>query len=228
MSVLEIKIFWLHTHAHAHTHTYTHLYIVLCILQPWKHLRPHLISKPEHKPTVSPNRQISYQTKSICSFTQTHFYRSDRVEARILSLVKAHFGGDVPPRCSLSSPPDAQPPLPAFFHVSLAFITFHNDQLPLFHLYVKTNPDYLKYPTYNSPLLCSIPFDSRLTHIALGPIGVRLWGALKPPHLISFHHLTREALKPQCQLLLFFFSFFLGSPMRTGHPPIRDLFTFCD
>lgn len=52
--------------------------------------------------------------------------------------------------------------------------------------------------------LCCIPFDSRLTQMAPGPRGVRLWGALKPPLLIPFHHLTREALKPQGQLLPFF------------------------
>lgn len=114
------------------------------------------------------------------------------------------------------NPPDAQPPLPAFFRVSLAFISFHNDQLPLFHLYVKTNPDYWKYPTYNSPLLCSIPFDSRLTHIAFGPIGVRLWGALKPPSSYLLSSSNPGSLETAASVIAFFFSFLFFRAAQCG------------
>lgn len=219
------KIFWLHPH------TYTHLYTVLCILQLWKHVRPHLISKPEHKLNVLPERQISHQTKSICSFPpHTFFTAVTASKLGFFLLWKRTSAGTFHRGAPSPNPPDAQPPLPAFFRVSLAFISFHNDQLPLFHLYVKTNPDYLKYPTYNSPLLCSIPFDSRLTHIAFGPIGVRLWGALKPPSSYLLSSSNPGSLETAASVIAFFFflSFFSGSPMRTGHPPIRGLFTFCD
>lgn len=89
--------------------------------------------------------------------------------------------------------------------VSLVFTTFPNHRAPLVRIYPKTNLDYFKDTTYNFPLSAVFPFDSRLTHVASGPIGVRLWGASKPPLLIPFHHLTRDALKPQGQLLPFLF-----------------------
>lgn len=142
--------------------------------------------------------------------------------------IKAHFGGAIHNRSLffflLSLHPHVQPLYLNYFDFHLFSELFIMIGHYLVHIYPKTNLDYFKYPTYNFPPLRSIPFDSRLTHMASGPIGVRLWGALKPALLIPFHHLTREALKPQGQLL----PFFSDSPMRTGQQPIRVLFTFCD
>lgn len=123
--------------------------------------------------------------------------------------IKSHFGRAIHNRSlfsslSLSLHPHVQPLYLNYFDSHLFSELFIMIRHYLVHIYPQTNLDYLKYPTYNFPPLCSIPFDSRLTHMAPGPIGVRLWGALKPARLIPFHHLTREALKPQGQLLPFF------------------------
>ena len=143
---------------------------------------------------ITPLRQTS------CS----HILKWWKTPMQIFSI-KADFGGAIHTLSSPSFSPRAQPLQPELFRVRLVFITFHNHQTSLVRIYPKTNLDYFKYPTYNFPPLRSIPFDSRLTHTAPGPIGVRLWGALKPLLLIPFHHLSRVALKPRGQLLPFFF-----------------------
>lgn len=52
--------------------------------------------------------------------------------------------------------------------------------------------------------------------MASGPMGVRLWGALKPPLRIPFHHPAREALKPQGELLPLFSFLFFCQTVRCG------------
>lgn len=190
------------------THTYNHPYIVLCILQPCKHLRPHLNSKPKHKLLVSPDVKFHIRrNQSARPPPHVSFFFLPQWPRRTSDLVS----GESAPRRGRST---AVLPLRSTGRAASSariissftciqdFSSWSAATVP--HLCGKLTPIFWYIQFIIPPFLCSIPIDSRLTHIASGPIGVRLWGALKPPRLIPFHHRTREALKPQGQLLRFF------------------------
>lgn len=210
------------------THTYNHPYIVLCILQPCKHLRPHLNSKPKPKLLVSPDVEFHTRRNRSARPPPHHVPFFTAVTApnlRFCLLCKRtsagtfHRGAPSPLRRTRS----LLRPHYFEFHLHSGLFTMLSRHRSTFMW--KTNPDYLKYPTYNSPLSLQyshwFTLDSYRFRANGGPPLGRLETASSYP-LSSSNPGSLETAGP---VIAFFLR---GGAMRTGHQPIRGLFTFCD
>lgn len=155
------------------------------------------------------------------------FYRSDRAEPQIVSVWRRtsagtfHRGAPSPLHRtrSLLCPHSFE------FHLHSGLFIMVSRHCSTFMW--KTNPDYLKYPTYNFPLSLQyshwFTLDSYRFRANRGPPLGRLETASSYP-LSSSNPGSLETAGP----VIAIFFFWGGSPMRTGHQPIRGLFTFCD
>lgn len=127
--------------------------------------------------------------------------------------VKAHLGGDVPPRCSLSAPPASSARIHSSFTCIRGFFIMVSRHCSTFMW--KTNPDYLKYPIYNFPLSLQyshwFTLDSDRFRANRGPPLGRLETASSYP-LSSSNPGSLETAGP----VIAFFSFFLGGGAQCG------------
>lgn len=213
-------------------HTYNHPYIVLCILQPCKHLRPRLNSKPRHKLRVSPDDKFHIRQNQFARPSPPHIFffflpQWPRRTSDFVSCEGALRRGRSTAVLPLRSPDRAASSCPYYFEFHLHLEVFIMISRHCSTFMWKTNPDYLEYPIYNFPPSLQyshwFTLDSYRFRANRGPPLGRLETVSSYP-LSSSKPGSLETAGP---VIAFFFREG-GGPMRTGHQPIRGLFTFCD